>query len=162
MCSRSSPGHDARDVGRRRTIGDETAVAEDGRVVERGTHRRLVLVVDDHRLRHRPEQDQRHAVAADAGRVGLDDTEREADGDRGVDDVAAAREDRGAGFGGERMTGDDDGARRRTHFRLDERLLRHEVVEDGLRDCPARDALAARARSRLASWRQPSAAGPVS
>ncbi len=67
------------------------------------------------------EQD-RLAVAADAGRVRLDDAERERHRNAGIDDVAAAFEDRRAGCRRERMAGRDDGTRRLDH-RLDQRLL---------------------------------------
>ena len=124
-------GDDAGNVGGRRPIVHETAVAEDRRVGQRRVDRRLVLVVDHHRLAHAVQEQQRHAVAADARRVRLDDAERERDGDRGVDDVAALREHAGAGFARQAMAGDDHRvlrADRRPH----QRLPRHQVVDDAL------------------------------
>ena len=72
--------------------------------------------------------EHRHAIAADAGRFGLDDAERERHRDRGIDDVAAAFERQAPASRRQRMARDDDGAIRR-HDRLDERLLGDHLVD---------------------------------
>src|SRR6266513_1531080 len=52
------------------------------------------------------------AAAADVAGVRQDDFERKADGDRGVDGIAALLEDVDADLRGERVRGDDHGVRR--------------------------------------------------
>ena len=112
-------------------VGDEAAVAHDRGVVGRRANRRLILVVDDRRLLHPLEEQHGRAIAADAGRFGLDDAERKRHGDHRIDDVAALLEREPAGLRRQRMTGDDDRALR-GHDRLDERLLGDHRVDDVL------------------------------
>ena len=147
-------GDDAGNVRRGGTVGDDAAVLHDRRIVGRRLDRRHVLVFDGGRLLHALQIEHRRSVAADTGRFGLDDAERERNGDHRVDDVAAFFEREAAGFRRQRMPGDDHGAARRDH-RLDERLRRDHLVDDGLEVgfVLRRD----RARTKLVASRSPTA-----
>ena len=109
----------------------QTPAAQQARRVERRGARRLILELDHRRLGHALQKQNRLPIAADARRIGLDDAQRERHRDRGIDDAAATFEHLAPGLGRQRMRRDDDRARR-GHRRLDERLLRHHLIDDVL------------------------------
>jgi hypothetical protein len=92
-------GDDAGNIGDGRPVVGRPRAGrrEDFRVVRRRVARRHVLVLDNDRLGHSFQEQNRLPVAADARRVRFDNPERERDRDAGIDDVAASLEHRGAG-----------------------------------------------------------------
>ena len=90
-------------------VGDDVAGGVEVHVGGRG-ERGLLAVVDEDVFAG-VLVDEHESAAAEVAGEGVDDGEREADGDGGVDGIAAGLQDSDAGVGGEVMHGDDHGVR---------------------------------------------------